>query len=190
MSNPAQITILAEDRRHARFVRAYLHRKLPDFPQKAIKDAPMASGGGSGSQWVTNRYAIEVKAYCTRQAWKWLIVVIDADARTVQDRLNALHDRLAESEDERLRRCRIEAEQIARLIPKWSIETWILNLNGEAVDENVRYKTHHRSWDDLIQPASYELHRWVGIEGDPSDKCTFSLRDGIRELRRLRPHAG
>ncbi len=185
MSNPAQVTILAEDRRHARLVRAYLHKKLPNLPQKVIKDAPMASGRGSGAQRVIDRYVIEVKAYCTRQARKWLIVVIDADAKPIQHRLNDLRQRLEESEDERLRRFRAETEQIARLIPKWSIETWILNLNGETVDEDLPYKRQHRLWDDLIGPASIELHNWVSTKGDPPDRCTPSLKHGINELRHL-----
>ena len=187
MSNPAQITILAEDSRHARFVRAYLRRKFPHLSQRVIRIAPMASGRGNGAQWVLNRYAIEVKAYCTRQAQKWLIVVIDADNNSVQDRLRELHRRLVDSDDERLRICRVDTEQISRLIPKWSIETWIVNLNGETVDEAIPYKRQPRAWDDLIRPATVELNVWVSAQGGLHDRCTPSLSFAIQELRRLIP---
>lgn len=190
MSNPAQVTILAEDRRQARFVRAYLRKKQPDLPQRNIKDAPMASGFGSGAQRVIDRYAIEIKAYCIRQARKWLIIVIDADKNTVQERLNELRRRLEQSDDLRLRNFHAESEQIARLVPKWSIETWILNLNGEVVDENVPYKRQHRPWDDLIRPASIELCNWTGAKGDPPARCTPSLTHGVQEFRRLTLQSG
>jgi hypothetical protein len=185
MSNPAQITILAEDRRQARFARAYLRKRLPALPQKVIKDAPMAGGRGSGAQWVIARYATEIEAYCTRQARKWLIVVIDADTKTIQERLNELHERLQVSEDERLRRFQAETEQVARLVPKRSIETWILNLTGETVDEEVPYKRQHYPWDDLIRAASLELHNWANADGDPPKRCAPSLNHGIKELRHL-----
>lgn len=185
MSNPSQVTILAEDRRQARFVRAYLRRMHPELPQKIVKDALMAGGAGSGAQWVADRYAREVAAYCTRQARKWLIVVIDADSKTVQDRLSDFHNRLKNADDDRLRRFRPELEQVARLVPKWSIETWILNLNGEAVDEDISYKPEHRQWDDLIPSASIELRIWVKTNADPPARCTPSLMHGVQEFRRL-----
>lgn len=185
MSNPAQVTILAEDRRQARFVRAYLRKKQPDLPQKVIKDAPMASGAGSGAQWVIDRYVIEIRAHCVRQARKWLIVVIDADTNTVQDRLNELRRCLENSGDPRLERFRAESEQTARLVPKWSIETWILNLNEKTVDEGVAYKRQHHPWDDLIRPASLALRNLVSTKDDPPAMCCPSLAHGVQELRRL-----
>jgi hypothetical protein len=186
MSNPAQITILAEDRRQARFVRSYLRKRLPDLPQSAIKDAPMADGKSAGSQWVLNRYAVEVKAHCARQAAKWLIVVIDADNNTVQDRIQHFDQRLREFPYKKLSKVHVETEQMAHLIPKWSIETWLLNLNGSVVNEDTQYKPQHSSWDEMIRLASQELHTWVRSEETPA-QCTPSLQHGIRELRRLSP---
>lgn len=185
MSNPAQVTILAEDRRQARFVRSYLRRKRPDLAQSVIKDAPMSSGRGSGAQWVINRYSAEIEAYCARHAKKWLIVVIDADAKSVQDRINELSKQLLDSEDERLRKLTVETEAIARLVPKWSIETWILSLNGEAVDEETPYKRLGRQWDDLIRRGAIELHICVNSNADFHPGMTPSLGRGIRELRHL-----
>jgi len=185
MSNPAQVTILAEDRRQARLVRAYLRKRHPHLPQKAIKDSPMAGGKGSGAQWVLDRYAIEMKAFLTRRARKWLIVVIDADRNTLQERLNDLQQRLEGAEDERLRHCDVEREQVARLVPKWSIETWILCLNGHSVDEQTQYKSRNHNWDELIRPAAEQLQHWCAkTEGLPNG-CVPCLNHGIEELRRL-----
>jgi hypothetical protein len=185
MSNPAQVTILAEDRRQARLVRAYIRTRLPDYPQKAITDSPMSAGRGSGSQWVLDRYAIEVKAHLSRRARKWLIVVIDADRNTLQERLDALKLRLEMAEDERLRRCRAEDEQIARLVPKWSVETWILCLNGSTVDEQTAYKSRNQDWDRMIRPAAEALHNWANDPPGVPARCVPCLKHGIEELRRL-----
>jgi hypothetical protein len=120
-----------------------------------------------------------------RKPEKWLIVVTDADKGTVKSRLNELQSRISESKDDRVRKCRVEGENIARLIPKWSVETWILNLNGEAVDEDTPYKSRNRSWSDLIRPAAVQLHSWVNSKADPPEPSCVSLKHGIGELRRL-----
>ena len=103
----------------------------------------------------------------------------------MKNRLNELRLRIAESEDDRVRGCKIETANVSRLIPKWSIETWILNLNGEIVDEGTKYKSQNRDWDRLIQPAGIELHRWVNTKDTAPTHCTSSLKDAIGELRGL-----
>jgi hypothetical protein len=193
MNNPAPVVILAEDTRQARLVRAYLRARHPNLHHKQIYDAPMANGKCSGSQWVAEHYANELLAHLirrsklpdARRSEKWLIVVIDADNRTVQDRLNEFRDRITHSQDERVRNCRAESINIAHLIPKWSIETWILNLNGETIDEDIRYKMQNRPWDRLIPSAAKELHEWGRNTGNLPDSCAHSLRQGITELRQL-----
>jgi hypothetical protein len=153
----------------------------------------MANVQGSGAQWVIDHYEAEILAHLIRRAKlpdrrrseKWLIVAIDADAGTVQDRLNEFRRRIKESQDERVRKCRVERDNVARLIPKWSIETWILNLNGETIDEDTSYKRRHSEWDGLIPIAAAELHVWIRSGEDLPDRCTPSLKLGIAELRLL-----
>ncbi len=189
MSNPAPVVILAEDQRQVRLVRTYLRTRHPSFNQKQIFNAPMANGQGSGAQWVINQYETQLRAHLIRRAKlpderrpeKWLIIVIDADNNNVQDRLNEFRKRIAESRDERVRRCRAENENIAQLVPKWSVETWILNLNGETVDENMRYKLQNRAWDDLTKSAGSELNGWVRSKDDSPIHCTPSLREALHK---------
>lgn len=126
MSSPAPVVILAEDRRQARFVRAYLLNRFPSLDQREIFDAPMANGHASGAQWVIDHYEAQVRAHLIRRAKrsnlgspeKWLIAVVDADAGTVKGRLNALRKRILASDDDRVRRCRAERENVARLVPR------------------------------------------------------------------------
>lgn len=193
MSSPARVVILAEDTRHSRFVRAYLRIRHPGLGRREIFDAPMANGRYAGEQWVREHYEEEVLAHLISRKRKpnesrpekWLIVVIDADKKSVQDRLKELRRRITESDDERVRKCRVEENNVARLIPKWSIETWILHLNGETIDEKIPYKRENRPWDALIPTAAAELHGRIRSGDDTPDRCTPSLKLAISELRRL-----
>lgn len=184
MSNPAQVIVLAEDIRQSRFIKAWIRERIPQFPSRNIRESPMSNGSGSGAQRVIAQYKSEVMAYLTRHARKWLIVVIDADNLSAQDRLNQLANELLQSVEERIRRCLVNSEQIAHLVPKWSVETWILFLNGEAVNKDTRYKATNRDWDKLIRPASVQLCEWT-MQNNPARDCIPSLEYGIRELRKL-----
>jgi len=92
------------------------------------------AGAGSGEQWVRERFAVEVEAFRGRRAHAGtaLIVVIDADAISVQERLAQLDRKLDEAQADRIRP---DAEQVARLVPKRNVETWILCLNEIVVDD-------------------------------------------------------
>jgi len=77
-------------------------------------------------------------------------------------------------------------EQIARLIPKRNIETWILCLNEKPVDEETDYKNTRDDWNELIPPAAETLFQWTSSKAEPPNHCVDSLRIGVRELNRLR----
>jgi len=55
----------------------------------------------------------------------------------------------------------VTREQIARLVPKRNIETWILCLNGQAVDEDTDYKRRRDDWTELIPEAAETLSKWT-----------------------------
>jgi hypothetical protein len=76
-------------------------------------------------------------------------------------------------------------EQIARLTPKRNVETWILCLNGHAVDEGADYKGTRDDWNDLIPQASGTLFQWTRPNFVLPGHCVDSLSVGIQELSRL-----
>jgi hypothetical protein len=146
-----------------------------------IRSSP--SGGGSAEGWVRKRFIEEVVAYRGRQAKAEtaLIVVIDADTHTVQQRLNQLDQALKDGHKQAI----AESEQIARLVPKRNIETWILCLNEHTVDEEADYKQTRNDWGELIPPAAETLFQWTRQEAELPSHCIASLWSGIRELNRL-----
>jgi len=108
--------------------------------------------------------------------------MIDADTRTVEDRLNQLDLALTDGGEQTV----ADTERIARLIPKRNVETWILCLNEQAVDEGTDYTETGSNWNKLIPQAAERLSRWTRSTTEPPNYCVSSLRTGRRELRRLK----
>lgn len=145
---------------------------------------PYPVGEGSGEQWVRENFALEVKAYRLRHAHAEtaLIIIIDADALSVQERLAQLDQNIEGAEAVRIR---LDEEQIARLVPKRNVETWILCLNDVAVDEEADYKRTRNDWETLNRSGSETLYRWTRPSAQLPTSCIPSLRLGVAELKRL-----
>lgn len=92
MARPSQVIVLVEDIRHQQFVWRYLRRC--GLEQHAIRLVSYPAAEGSGEQWVREQFGIDVKAYRLRRAHAEtaLIVIIDADALSVQERLMPTSD--------------------------------------------------------------------------------------------------
>jgi hypothetical protein len=174
------VVVLVEDDHQRMLVYRYLKRcGLANVTR--INASP--SGQGSAEQWVRQHFAQEVLAYRARQAKATtaLIVVIDADTYEVRDRLRQLDQQLHDDGRDPL----TPDEEIARLVPKRNVETWVLCLHNHAVDEETDYKRTRNDWGELIPPAAETLFEWVRSDAEPPASCTSSLRNGIGELKRL-----
>jgi hypothetical protein len=181
MAKPSLVIVLVEDKRQQQLIFRYLRRiGLEVHAMRFL--LPYA---GSGEQWVRERLPIELREYRRRsaRAETKLIAVIDADNSTLPERLAQLDHKLQENGVEPIR---MDAEQVARLVPKRNIETWILCLNGNAVEEGeADYKRKRNDWDSLIQPAANTLYEWSRPKNRIPHHCVPSLRHGVSELRRL-----
>jgi len=177
------VIVVVEDDRHRMLVYRYLCERGVGERELRIVRSP--SGKGSAENWVRQTFVKEVNEYRNREsrAKTALIVIIDADAHSVQDRLNQLDQSLRDNGKHAIRTHR---EQIARLVPKRNVETWILCLNGEEVDEETDYKGKSDKWNKLIPAAAKTLSRWTRSKAKLPGYCVDSLIHGIRELKRLR----
>lgn len=169
MSKASLVIVLAEDQRHQRFIRHYLYRL--GYEQHDIRFEPLPNGRGSGEQWVRDRYSKLAAAYRARHARTALVVAIDADMHLVRERRNQLPSE------------RSADEAIAILIPKRHIETWILCLTGEHVDENTDYRV--RPVDDSIKIAAATAWAWSRDSDAVPPHCIESLQAALPELRRI-----
>jgi hypothetical protein len=182
VARPSQVIVLIEDNTHQRFVLRYLLRC--GLEQHTMRFVLSSAGEGSGEQWVRERFAVEVDAYRRRcaRADTTLIVVVDADDLSVLERLAQLDRKLDESQADPIR---TDAEQIARLVPKRNIETWILYLNDVRVDEASDYKRTRNDWTTLIRSGIETLYNWTRPNTRIPAGCIPSLRLGVAELKRL-----
>ena len=180
MSKPSQVVVLAEDERHQRFVRQYLYRLGRSWHDVRFDDLP--AGRGCGEQWVWERYARAVKAYRRRsvRAGTAFIIAIDADRGDVDRRLRQLREALEQAG----LAARTDGEAIVHLIPKRSVETWILCLSGRQVDEITDY-SQEGDVDRLIPSAARTFFEWSRANTTPPAHCVPSLLSAIPEVRRL-----
>lgn len=181
MPDPSRVIALVEDERHEMLVRRYLRRCGMEPRQIRFERSP--SGKGSAEQWVRTRFPKEVSAYRRRAATAAtaLIIMIDADAHTVQDRLTQLAQILVESEIPPIG----NGEEVVRLIPKRNVETWIVCLEGTVVNEEMDYKHAKEDWNKVIPIISETLFRWTRPNFEVPGHCIDSLRRGLSELKRL-----
>ncbi len=179
-SSRVYVIVVLEDARHEMLTRRYLKKRGVGEREMRIERSP--SGEGNAEGWVRKTFVKEANVYRSRHAKTALIVVIDADSHTVQDRWNQLDQVLKDAKKQTVD---AEREQIARLTPKCNIETWILCLNGQAADEDTDYKRTRHDWNELIPPAAEALFRWTRSEARLPNDCIDSLQSGVRELNRL-----
>jgi hypothetical protein len=176
----SQVVVLAEDRRHQRFIRCYLKRLYGETLTPRFVGLP--SGRGSGEQWVREHYALEVQAYRSRsaRASTALIVLIDSDLGDLDGRVRQLRDALLQAHFQP----RADAEKIVHLIPKRNIETWVLCLGGRAVDEQDDYR-REEGIDAEIPAASRTFFEWSRLRSSVPAHCVPSLHAAFPEARRL-----
>lgn len=180
MGHPSQLILVVEDNRHQQLIYRYVLKT--GLSRHAIRIQKSPSASGSASTWVRIQFVKEVRVYRSRYPQTKLIIVIDADAHTVRQRLSQLDQALHEVGDIPVD---TDKERIARLVPKRNVETWILCLLGENVDEREDYKRTRHDWGSLIARAAEDLYRWTRPNTELPTNCIDSLAHGVLELRKL-----
>lgn len=182
MSKPSRVIFIVEDELQGRLIYRYLLKR--GLGRHDLREKRSPSGRGSAENWVRETFVTETNEYRRRQtrAQSALVVMIDADARSVQDRWNQLDQALRDNDEAVVGR----NERIARLVPKRNVETWILCLNEQDVNESADYSEAKRNWNKLIPQAGETLSQWTQSKNVPPSHCVSSLRIGVRELKRLR----
>lgn len=177
----ATIVILVEDTRQESLIRRFLQRLGHDNRNIRINRAP--KGSGSGEQHVREQYASEVRALRQRvtRTRSVLIACIDADTRDVQDR-RAQFSRALRDADEAERQ---DDEPVLNLVPRRNVETWILCLNNNSVDEISDYRHDDPVTAQAIKDAALALFNWTRPNVDLPDSCVASLRESLPEFLRL-----
>ncbi len=157
MSNGVDVIILAEDERHRMLLhrhlrkRGYTHHKIRIcgwFPQFETPCLSFVK-----SEYPKQVEALRNKSHCVTSA---LIVVVDADDLTIDERLSEL-DKLLTSAGQTQR---ASTEHIAIVVPRRNIETWMYFLSGEKVDEETDYKSQCRNFDNGTSAQQFASATW------------------------------
>lgn len=193
MSSPSLVFVLVEDQRQLQLIYRFL--LAAGFRRHQISLELSPSGRGSAEQWVRENFARQTGKCRARniRAATGMIAMLDADTRTVLERLDALDDALVCAGQQPIDR---NLDPIARLIPKRNVETWILCLSmGGAgtppIDEESDYKPtkNAEEWSALIPPAAETLFKWARTNQALSPDVIDSLARGLREIGRALPAA-
>lgn len=181
MSSPSQVIVLAEDRRQQNFVSHFL--KELDYSSRDIRKSPLPASRGSGEQWVREHYAQEVAACRARaggrRAATALIVVVDADTTSIEERRKRFMDSLVAAGEAPIR----PQDVVVHFIPKRNRETWITFLNGAQANEEDNYKP--RVCEDDIRPAALRFHEVTRPNAQHPPGAPPSLSAAIPEARRI-----
>ena len=173
----AEIILLCEDSQHDSFVRRFLRNRK--FRGRDIQTLPLSDGSGSGEQWVRNRFPNELQAIRSKRG-AYLIVVLDADNQTVDDRLRQLD---AECENKGVKPRR-EDDPLIVIIPRRNIETWLANFDGSDVDETKKYPKLAKE-SDCVRHAK-ALHEMCDKNRKLREPIPPSLLVACDEYRKLK----
>lgn len=178
MDRYSQIVILCEDRQQEVFARHFLVNC--GINQSRIRVNICPAGGGAAEQFVRQQYPVEVREYRRRcnHLRIGLVVMIDADTKSVTGRANELEDELIRVSLPG----RQPNERIGIFVPKQNIETWIHYLQGESVNEMEEYPKFRGSegaCKSLVVELAQNRHTPLPENAPPS------LQTACDELQRI-----
>lgn len=186
MSRPSRADALVEDKRHRQFIYRFLVLAGIDRNSVTIEVSP--AGHGSAKQWVCKKFAQQTELCRKRnaKASTCLFVLMDADQLSTAKCAGDLDASLAAAKQPKLDPNR---DRVARLFPKWSIETWILYLSANgapnpALSEDESYKNSKapEQWNESIPYASKLFLEWTKPAAVLPTNLPRSLQQGIREV--------
>ena len=188
-----EVTILCEDIDQERFIREYLiccgldNSKIIDF------DNPKGRVIKNNNASIVKYYPALMKSYRRTRKYKNIavVVMIDADEDSLDDRMRSLNIALDETAGNLNRDPRLRDEKVAIFVPARNIETWFYYINsdlsGHECNEITDYKDKKMNTKERIELAKKSA-RILALEICHQGVYRIalpSLRYACRELQRL-----
>ncbi|MEM1168170.1 MAG: hypothetical protein AAGJ08_03530 [Cyanobacteria bacterium P01_H01_bin.35] len=185
-----KVTILCEDIDQHRFIQQYL--TIRGFSDRDIRPFPNAKGlkVKNNNASILAYYPKILKSYRSRKNSQdiALVVMIDADDKTVDERIRSLNIAVNKEEGERNKDMRLPNEKIAIFVPARNIETWFSYINGNQ-DCNEQYdykdKTLHTTERITLAEASATKLALDICPQRLDENAPSSLHHACNELQRL-----
>lgn len=169
------IVVLCEDDLHERCAKRFLERL--GYEARKIRTVRGIAGRGDASSYVLAQASAQADAVRRRGHMRQqaaLVIIIDGDRPDFAVRKRQVEDAIG----------RERSEPIAIFVPTWSIETWILALRGESVDESEPLKERVRDADPR-EFADLAHARWLLVRQGRETDCPPAMADAVGELDRL-----
>lgn len=174
-----RIVLLCEDLQTNMFVRQFLMRRFGRrFLRRSVMTEPLAAGRGSGEQLVRERFPRVLEKIRNRRGID-LIVVVDADVGSTEDRRRQLERACAQQGIDPVR----SLDRVMIVIPRRNIETWFHYLGGQEVDETTQYPRLQRAAD--CKPLADRLHEMCHRRQRLTEPAPPSLIEACREYPKL-----
>ncbi len=172
------LILLAEDNRTSRFLQAVLKRLGVNIRHLDSQIAP--SGQGSGKAWIEQELVRQCNVLRSKNFQKnlKLIAVTDADHESVAQRKQILLSGMGREKE----------EKICLLIPKWSIETWLLHFRDIPVTEDEKSKPIYESKivdKSVRKEAGIFVDQFRNFKAGVNVKTLPSLKEAFQELSRI-----
>lgn len=174
-SRVSQAVLVCEDQEHQRLVLAFLKQCGVRSPSRILTSkvaSQLMEGGNVG--WVMDEFPNELRAFRKRQQTKaetLLIVMVDADKGSVEDRLKEFKEHAEQAGQVPVG----SKESVALLVPKRHVETWIRALLNETVTEDDDCKTRMHASKEELRQAAQRLYEWSRPNAVPGPSCVPSL---------------
>lgn len=171
------VVIVSEDAQQSAFIRRYLQRR--GYERKRMTEITNPGGEGSGEQFVRRTFVREVRSYRQKSSYGHggiaLIGMIDADAYSVQERLEQINREL---EAEGLAPIRPN-EKIAVFVPERNIETWLRYANGLEIEPGRAYPKRSQQ-----RSCKQEVEQFVNVicRNRPPEDAPPSILHACDEL--------
>jgi hypothetical protein len=163
--------LLCEDEQHYAFARRFL--KLMTRPE--MRECRKVLGPGHSG--VSKRLAEEIRVIRAQGARAGLLVILDADGHSSEERRRDALRRCTEEERPR------SSDPVAILLPARNIETWIAWLEGQSVDSVTKYPKLERERDCQAAVERLKGHCDSGLALPAG--CPPSLIEACTEFRRV-----
>lgn len=179
----SQAILLCEDAMHFSLMRAFLKCAGIHNVDRIFRDhvaSRETEGGNVG--WVLKNFPTQLSALRARRsrAESMLIVMVDADETSCEERLRELSARVKADGLEPL-----EPDEIKLLVPKRNVETWIMSLRGIDVNEHDDYKKRQAPSRDELKQAASSLYDWSRANAQLKNSCVPSLHQSLPVWRSI-----
>lgn len=175
LNKQRQYLVLCEDKQQQYFVRHFLKECNIIGPKVSFEPLPKE---GSGEQYVRENYIKVLKKSRSKNRAITAVVVIDADTKTVTERIDQLKRKCAtENIPERN-----EADTLMILVPKRNIESWIEYYSSGHANESDTY----RHFENVSESKPAIIQFTEDIKNGRLRTSTFvSLQHAQKEYNRL-----